>query len=199
MLGTNDTKIKIPIASGEWDNWLPGPAGAEFDYTATYRVQMKAAQPTFANSYSEFLTLARTLGTDGGRNVPAIFLCVPPPALADGLDRTQQQVVNHVLPGLVPLIAREANLPKAHVIDLHGALGGHELAATVPKTGYPKGPLASPPMSRPGCFFCDGDPNSGDNLHPVEAGCEAIAEAIHTALARAGTVSPSRLGNVALL
>lgn len=189
-LGTNDAKT---VATGaEADNWFGGVQSADQSAEDILRAQLRQTTPTFASSYLDLLALARTLGNARNSGEPAVFVCIPPPALADGAFGVSQRVVNTVLPSLIPLVAKGAGISETRVIDLFGALGGHRMGA-VPAGGYTVGgePDADGDGSDlgPRKFFCDATWN--DNLHPCDAGFAAIAQGVHTAIKRDATADVS--------
>ena len=194
-MGTNDAKT---VATGaEADNWPGGlhtkPVDAE-SAEDVFRTQLCQSTPTFVSSYLDFLAFARTLGNARNGGEPAIFVCIPPPALSDGAFGVSQSVVNSVLPKLMPLIAKGAGYSQTRVVDLFGALGGREMAM-VPSGGYALGGDAvghgdGNDDVGPRRFFCDAEWN--DNLHPCDAGFAAIAEAVGAAIKRDSTATAAR-------
>ena len=125
---------------------------------------------SFVRSYLEFLELLRTRGR--GPAGPSIFVSIPPPQTLIG---STAEMVDTLLPRLIPLIASHSSVPVHGIIDHFMAFGGFN--ATDRSAMCKKVVSTAPPCS----LMCNA--NWCDGIHPTDAGYRIMGETAYNAIA----------------
>jgi len=168
-LGTNDAKSER----------TDGPPNWKYDLcNVEHESELKSCP--YARDYADLIHVVRRLGNRSGQS-PDIYLLIPPPTMKQGAFNIDQTVVNSVLPRLIRAIGKHNNIPERHIIDAFTLLGGQSWL-DVPSTG-----CVANMTNISGCsLFCD--EAWCDQVHPSDAGLQAIGAAVTSSIALSQTL-----------
>jgi len=168
-LGTNDAKSE---KTGGPPNW-------KYDLC---NVELESALKScpYAIDYADLIHVARRQRNASGQS-PDIYLVIPPPIMKQGAYNIDQTVVNYVLPRLIRAIGKSNGIPEHRIIDAFTLLGGRSWL-DVPSNG-----CAANMTNVSGCsLFCD--EAWCDQVHPSDAGLQAIGTAVTSSLVLSQTL-----------